>query len=431
MDINFSFEKREVLALAGLLSLSFIVRVLLFPMQGYENDLNTFAYWFNTAADTGPRVFYSVASWCDYPPLNVYFFWGFGSLAKALSLSGTPAIYSIIKLLPNLFDTATAFLIYVFVRKRLDFKSALVATALYAFNPAVVFNAAVWGQFDAIYTFLLVLSLMLALASKPEFSAVTFTLGILTKPQGIALLPLVAFLIFRKNGWRRLLTSILAGAATLFAVLISFEWSNPVTFLTDIYFGAYGGYAVTSVNAFNTWALGGLWVPDGNLFIVGWALFGAFAAFTLYVLHKRWNVSGEMLVLFSAFMLFFGFFMLPTRIHERYLFPALSILALMFMFAKKTRPLYVALTATCFVNQAYVLYWLNVYNAAGYTYGPNLTGDPVVIAVSVINLIVFLYVLVLMWDELKGRSWLRINHIKTGRAVNQEAEENELQDRLG
>jgi dolichyl-phosphate-mannose-protein mannosyltransferase len=306
-----------------------------------------------------------------------------------------------------------------------------VATALYAFNPAVVFNAAVWGQFDAIYTFLLVLSLMLALASKPEFSAVTFTLGILTKPQGIALLPLVAFLIFRKNGWRRLLTSILAGAATLFAVLISFEWSNPVTFLTDIYFGAYGGYAVTSVNAFNTWALGGLWVPDGNLFIVGWALFGAFAAFTLYVLHKRWNVSGEMLVLFSAFMLFFGFFMLPTRIHERYLFPALSILALMFMFAKKTRPLYVALTATCFVNQAYVLYWLNVYNAAGYTYGPNLTGDPVVIAVSVINLIVFLYVLVLMWDELKGRSWLRINHIKTGRAVNQEAEENELQDRLG
>jgi uncharacterized membrane protein len=56
------------------------------------------------------------------------------------------------------------------------------------------------GQFDAIYTFFLVLSLMLALASKPELSAVTFTLGILTKPQSIALLPLIAFLIFKKNG---------------------------------------------------------------------------------------------------------------------------------------------------------------------------------------------------------------------------------------
>jgi len=429
MKIDFSFEKREAITLAGLLSLSFIIRFLLFPTQGYANDLATFAYWFNTAADHGPRVFYSVVSWCDYPPFNVYFFWVFGSLGQALSLSGTSAMAYVIKLLPNLFDTATAFLIFLFVRKRLDFNAAFLATALYAFNPAVVFNAAVWGQFDAIYTFLLVLSLMLALTSKPELSALTFTLGILTKPQSIALLPLIAFLIFRKSGWRRLITSILAGAATIFAVIIPFEWGNPVTFLSDIYFGAYGGYEVTSVNAFNMWALGGLWVPDGNLFILGWVLFGVFAVFTLYVLHKRFNASGELLVLFSAFMLLFGFFMLPTRIHERYLFPALSVLALMLMFLKKTRPLYVILTATCFVNQAYVLYWLNAYNAAGYTYGPNLSGDPVVIAVSLINLLVFLYVLMLMWDELKGRSWFRISPIQTGRSVKEEAKENEHQDR--
>ena len=168
MEINFSFEKREAMALVALLGLSFLVRLLLFPTQGYVNDLNTFASWFNTAAEHGPRVFYNVVSWCDYPPFNVYFFWGFGSLARALSFSGTPSIFFMIKLLPNLFDIATAFLIFVFVRKRLDFKAALFATALYAFNPAVIFNAAVWGQFDAIYTFFLVLSLMLALASKPS-----------------------------------------------------------------------------------------------------------------------------------------------------------------------------------------------------------------------------------------------------------------------
>jgi Gpi18-like mannosyltransferase len=427
MEINFSFEKREVIALVGLLSISFLIRLLLFPTQGYVNDLATFASWFNTAAEHGPRVFYSVVSWCDYPPFNVYFFWGFGSLAKALS--GTSSMFYFIKLLPNLFDTATAFLIYVFVRKRLDFKAAMLATALYAFNPAVVFNAAVWGQFDAIYTFFLVLSLMLALSSKPEFSAVTFTLGILTKPQSIALLPLIAFLIFRKNGWRRLLTSILAGAATIFVVILPFEWSNPVTFLSNIYFGAYGGYAYTSINAFNTWALVGLWVPDGSFFVLGWILFGALAAFTLYVLYKRFNASGELLVFFSAFVLLFGFFMLPTRIHERYLFPTISILALMFVFLKRVRSLYVVLTATLFVNMSYVLYWLNAYLAAGYTYSPNLSGDPVVLAVSVINLIAFLYVLVLMWNELKGRSWLKISLLKIGGSGKAEAKENEHQDR--
>jgi Gpi18-like mannosyltransferase len=393
------------------LALSFLVRFLLFPVPGYQGDLNTFEVWFNTAAQVGPRTFYNVVSFCDYPPFNIYLFWGFGSLANALSLTGTAQMAYVIKLVPNLFDLATAGLIFAFVRKRLTFNAALLATALYAFNPAVVFNGAVWGQFDAIYTFFLVLSVMLALASKPELSAVTFTLGVLTKPQGIALAPLIAYLILRQYRlqWRRLVTSLVAVVATVFVVILPFEWSNPVTFLSNIYFSAYNNpsYQVTSLNAFNMWALGGLWVPDGFLSIVGWVLFGCLAVFTLYVLHKRFKASGEVLVLFSTFVLLFAFFMLPTRIHERYLFPAISMLALMFPFVKKSRLLYGVLTGTLFVNVAYVLYWLNAYTAAGYTYSPNLTGDPVVLAVSLINLVTFMYVLILMWDELKGRTWLR------------------------
>ena len=41
-----------------------------------------------------------------------------------------------------------------------------------------------------------------------------------------------------------------------------------------------------------------------------------------------------------------------------------------------------------------------------YPYGPNLTGDPVAITVSLINLIAFLYVLMLMLRELWGKRWL-------------------------
>jgi Gpi18-like mannosyltransferase len=317
---------------------------------------------------------------------------------------------NIVKLAPNLFDLGTALLIYIFVRKQSTFKLALAATALYTFNPAVIYNAAVWGQFDAIYTFFLILSLMLALKSKPKLSAAALAIGLLTKPQGIALAPLIAFLIYKKNGLKQMLVSVLVFAGTVFLVIAPFDWGgSPVTFLSNIYFGAYRGYAYTSINAFNLWGLYGLWVPDGNLFIVGWALFGAFAAFTLYFLHKRFNASDEFLAIFAAFMLFFAFFMLPTRIHERYLFPAISVLALMFPFLKKARPLYAVLTATLLINQAYVLYWLNAYYPNA---GPNLTGDPVVLAVSVINLLMFLYASILMWDELKGREWLKTGPVK-------------------
>ena len=387
------FEKRETIILVALLLFSLIVRILLFPLPGAKGDLSTYAAWFNAASEHGIRVFYNVV-WSDYPPFNVYLFWAFGSLAKQLSLSETSLVY-LIKLLPTLFDTATVFLIFTFVRKRFDFKTSLLTAALYAFNPAVIFDSAIWGQFDAIYTFFLLLSLMLLLDSKPKLSAVAFTMGILTKPQSIALAPLIAFLILRKHGWRSLLTSLLAATATIFAVILPFEWSNPITFLSNIYFGAYGGYAVTTANAFNLWALGGLWQPDTPLLLIaGWVMFGILTAFILYVLHKRLDTSGELLILFSAFMLFFGFFMLPTRIHERYLFPALSVLALMLPFSKKIRPIYGALTFTCLANQAYVLHFLNTLQSIPFE---------VVWTVTLINLAVFLFALMLMPTTLQGK----------------------------
>ncbi|MGE5556092.1 MAG: glycosyltransferase 87 family protein [Methanocella sp.] len=402
--VSFSLDKREVLTLAILLLAAFAVRLLLFPLQGYANDMGTFSYWFNTAASQGIRPFYTYVlenvGWVDYPPFNVYIFYAFGSLGRVFS---SVDMSFFVKLAPTLFDVATSGVIYLFLRKYLSQKQTLIATALYAFNPAIIYNVAVWGQFDAIYTFFLLISMLLALKRKPEMSAVVFGIALLTKPQGIALLPLIAVLIFKKDGIKRLLTSTAAFVATIFIVILPFEWSNPVTFLSDIYFGAYGGYEFTSINAFNIWALYGLWIEDGALNIVGWGLFAAFAGFAMFVLHRRYHVSGDNLAIYAGFMLLFAFFMLPTRIHERYLFPVIVMLVLLVPFVKKARLLYVALTGTLLVNQAYVLYWLNEYIRRGLNYSPNLTGDPVVLAVSATNLILFLYASALLWAEIKGR----------------------------
>ncbi|MCW4030000.1 MAG: glycosyltransferase family 39 protein [Candidatus Bathyarchaeota archaeon] len=405
--VNFSWDKREISLLALVLAVSALVRVLLFPLQGYQTDTNCFTSWFSTATTYGIHDFYQNAGFADYPPFNVYIFWFFGSLANAANLS----MAAMVKVVPNLFDLATGLLIYMFVRRQATFKVALLSTALYVFNPAVIYNAAVWGQYDAVYTFFLVLSLFLALKDKPEAAAITFALGILVKPQGIALAPLLILLIYMKSNVKRLLTSIAAFALMVLLVAAPFEWTggNPITFLSNIYFGAYGGYAVTSANAFNLWGLVGLWASDaGGLFIVGWALFGVATTFTLFVLYKRFGFSGDYLAIFAAFMLLFSFFMLPTRIHERYMFPAISMLAIMFPLLKKTRLLYGVLTATLFVNEAYVLNAL----VAAYPGFADLRGDPVVLAVSVINLLMLVYAVYLMWNELKGQGWLKAHPAK-------------------
>jgi len=410
--VKLPFDKRELIVVLVLLFLAFMVRFAFFSNQGYQTDTTDFMLWFQHAADVGPRAFYT-NYWCDYPPFNIFFFWGFGLVAKCLAVFGTSMFVYVMKIAPNLFDLATAFIIFAFARKRLSFKWALVGAALYAFNPAAVFNAAVWGQFDAIYTFLLVSSLYLVLESKTKLAVVAFMLAILTKPQSIAMAPLFIYLVIRKTDWKGFLTSLGVAAATVAAVILPFEWTNgnPVTWLSSIYIGAYSTpqYQVTSLNAFNFWAFGGLWVSDaGGLNIIGWILFGVMAAFAVYLVHKRYGASDELLVIFAAFVLFFSFFMLPTRMHERYLFPAISMLALMFPFLKKTRLLFVALTATCFVNQAYVLDAL----VKAYPYGANLNGDPVVFIVSLINSLMFVYVLMLMLGELWGRKWLSSNQAK-------------------
>jgi dolichyl-phosphate-mannose-protein mannosyltransferase len=429
--LRFPFGKKEFAIVSALLLVAFIVRVAFFSEPGYQIDTYDFNLWFQHAAEVGPRVFYNNNYWCDYPPLNIFFFWIFGSIAKGLSLfptgvsvvsAGSPILY-ILKLPANLFDLATAFVIFLFLRKRLTFNWAIAGTALYAFNPAVVFNAAVWGQFDAIYTFFLVLSLVLVFESKPKWAVIAFMLGVLTKPQSIALAPLFVYLALRKLNWnwKGALVSLFAAVATVFAVILPFDWSNPVTFLSSKYFGAYNGYQYTSLNAFNLWAFGGMWVPDTQVtFILGWAMFAALAAFALYFVSKSSKGNEETMALFAAFVLFFGFFMLPTRIHERYLFPAMAMLALLFPLLKKARLLYVALTATCFVNQAFVLNAL----VAAYPSGPNLTGDPVVLIVSLINSVVLVYVVTLMVAKLRGKNWLttKLDMVATPTAENQNTE---------
>ena len=394
------------------------------PLPGYKIDLSDFAAWFYSAAEYGPRVFYQAAGWCDYPPFNVYIFWIFGSLAKWSSLFGTRFLVYVIKFPSNLFDTATALAIFLFVRRKLDFKPSLIATSFYAFNPATIFNTSIWGQYDAIYTFFLILALMLILNSKPKASVGAFALAVLTKPQSIALAPLMAFLIVRKRSWKLTVTSMLVLAATVLVVIAPFEWSNPIDFLVSIYLGGYGGYPYTTINAFNIWALGGFWKLDAQTFMslsfftIGWIMFGALTVFSLYGLRKKTDSSQAFAVLFSAFVILFGFFMLPTRIHERYLFPVFSVAALMFPFLKKTRPIYVVLTTTYLANMAYVLSFLNNDKFIQ-------DGDPFVWIVTLINIAVFLYTLTLAFKELRGRSWLNSGQVNSAKNAKEDHTENE------
>lgn len=407
-----------------ILIVSLAIRVVLFHIQGCKIDESCFLSWFDTAAKSGLHSFYYDTLWSDYPPFNVYIFWIFGKLA---SVFGSDSLSFFIKLPQNLFDIATAFLIYSFLRRHFSFKVALGVMALYAFNPAVIFDLAVWGQMDSIYTFFMVASLYAALEptyvhnytdslcrtvenriasiktipigklvrficriigslSGYELAGSLLALAVLTKPQSIVLLPLLIYIAWRNKGWWRVVSSGVAFCVMTFLVILPFDWTNgghysnnPLVFLYHAYSG-YSVYEYNSINAYNFWALFGFWKPDTEMhFLFTYQIWGiiAFLAVTLLILWLLHRNYSKQAAIYAAFLLMFGFFMVMTRMHERYLFPVFALLAMgwlagssLFVKLYKTRDItinrllvwavtYLGLTATFLANLVYVLSELN------------------------------------------------------------------------
>ncbi|MEM3087311.1 MAG: glycosyltransferase family 39 protein [Halobacteria archaeon] len=406
--------RRERLLLIVLLSASLALRAALFPLPGYATDLDTFAAWHAEAA-TNLSGFYG-AVWSDYPPLNIHMFALIGRAEGAAGLLGsvaapfdfTEALF--LKLPQNLVDLGVAALLFLWLRPK-GSRIALAGAAAYAFNPATMFNLAVWGQWDSLYTLFMAGALVAVLRGRPgtaarwrpgwfEASGVLLALAVLTKPQGVLVMPVIAYLLLREGGLRRAVTSGLAAAAAVLAVIAPFQGaSNPVAFIAERYFSGYDVYKETSLNAYNLWALAGMRESDQTVAMGlplqawGWLAFLAIAGLLVWKMHTRYAEAADrdLLLLQVAFLTVFAFFMVATRIHERYLFPVFALLALMW---PRGRLLYAALTGSHLFNLAYALHVLNS--------GPSVIRDWTIPVVVGFNLGLFAWVLRRFWKGEPG-----------------------------
>ena len=251
---------------------------------------------------------------------------------------------------------------------------ALGIAALYLFNPVPWYDSALWGQMDSLGA-LIVLGAVLALvAGWSEPAAALAVLAALVKPQfGLVLSPVVGIILLRRHlfapgsgprprvrnerlaGWFvdeqgpwRVISSIAAGLIVLFVVITPFNLD--VIGLIRLVVTTAGEYHYLTVNAYNGWALvadpggaslaqAGTWSNDlvpllGPL--PGFAI-GAFllaAGIVIGILQVAWRDSRRSILLSLAF-LSLAFFVLPTRVHERYLFPIFVMLPLLVLVSRR------------------------------------------------------------------------------------------------
>lgn len=338
---------RKLNARAGLLAtllVALAIRVILaFTVEGYGVDMGCFGAWAGKMAAGGPANFYEEGYFCDYPPAYMLVLWLFGLLGRLFGLgTGSMAFQGLMKLAPIACDLALAAVCFRYAKDKLGEGMALAVSGLLALNPAFIVTSSCWGQIDSVLALLLVLMLLYAREGQWHIAIPIFALAVLAKPQAGLLAPLgvAALLKETRLGGKRgksIGLGLLGGVAVTLAVVLPFAWGeNIFTWLVDKYAATLSGYPHATLSTGNLmFLLGGNWVDESTA-LIGSITYGQIG-FALMLLSFAAGIAvyfmgrGRSRLFLSAALTMQLLFALTTKMHERYILPALALLFFAFM----------------------------------------------------------------------------------------------------
>ncbi len=367
------FGKNHIILL---FSAALVVRLLSAALsKGFGTDTACFAAWAERIFQVGPGAFYSPDVFTDYPPGYMYVLWIMGAVRNLFQMGYYSVPHLILLKFPAIVcDMICGLLIYGEASRKCSKNQAFFLCTAYLFNPAIVLNSSIWGQVDSIYTLAIVYMCLCLIRRKMYSAYIIFALGLLIKPQTLMFSPvLLAGIIdqvFLKNfSIRHLLHHLFQGLTALGGMIIlclPFGLEN----VWKQYFSTVSSYPYAAVNACNLWGFFGLnWISQNNTFlgipyyIWGFAAILAAVAATLY-LSLRNTHDTEKYPFLGAFLLL-TIFVFSVRMHERYLYPTLTLLLLAYVYkpAKMNYLMFAGLSILHFYNTADVLFF---YDPASY-----------------------------------------------------------------
>ena len=377
------------ISLAGL-----AIRLGLAPFfDGFGFDIYLFGEWAQTLTTHPFASFYTHAESPDHLPGDLWFLWGAARIYVLLGgerFEGVPFLITV-KSISAIADVAAGIALFAIVRRvRQSDRLALIAAAAYVLNPAAIFMSAIWGQWDSISIALVLWAFWLALLPRDAWIAGMPLLAwaLMIKPQLALLVPFVLLLPISR-AWdasdRRLMPTlrtlaprvVAAGAIAIAMVCalglpfgvglpgIPSDWP-----LLDRLDFALNLWSYTTMGAFNPWIIpiGSLdrW-SDVSVTFLGltphtWGTLMLVVAYAAILLAVVWRLRERMhvdLVIWGMLAVGMAWFMLPTRVHERYLFPAF-VLAILGMAVARLSSAWVVfavgISASFLLNLAAV-YW--------------------------------------------------------------------------
>lgn len=388
-------DKKQTKSYTGLiiiLIVAFIVRLAAaLSFKGFEADIGCFSSWGQTMLGVGPFEFYKQVGFCDYPPLYMIVLGIFTFIGKLFNTNLSDNSYFVMLKMPAIIcDLVMGAFIYKISKKYLLEKTALILSALYLLNPAIIINSSSWGQVDSVFTLAVVLSIYFITERKLYISMPIFLLGLLAKPQTIIFTPIIVIgLVLEiinlikekklnieyKEKLKKIIISFSACVFAFFAFSVIFSvakegFVGSLTWLIRTYFSTITSYPYADLSAFNFFGLiGGQWIKDTEPITAGvsfltWKLVGNIsiiliicATIYMFIKSKAKNISFFILGAFISA----GICTFSSGVHERYLFPALALILVSYIYFKNKLLLYsfIGFSALHFVNVASVLFLHN------------------------------------------------------------------------
>ncbi|HEX3463884.1 MAG TPA: glycosyltransferase family 39 protein [Candidatus Elarobacter sp.] len=385
-----SAVRSSLAPLGVILGIGLILRLLFIMSTGFDNDVQAFESWTLTLRDNAPWLFYTKAGFADYPPGYFVVLWVLGRIyalipgAAADPSHGYAILRVLIKLPAIAMDLVNAYVVYRIARRYASEKISLFAAALLALNPAAIYVSSYWGQVDSVSWGLILIALWMVLRAGDEPAKtvqrlagawVVLAFSVLIKPQGATLALLFLAYPFATSD-AALRARRLVG--TVYGVVASFIVAGVVGLLfhpaADVFGWLFGRYAFgsavykyTSVNAFNLYALRmPFWREDDQIISLFGVPLGTFAlwgialvlAATALIVGRYLQRRDDRALLEGAMLCALAFFVLATRMHERYVYGAFLLAMPLVAFGRSGIWSSLVLTVTMYLNLLYSFAYL-------------------------------------------------------------------------
>jgi len=347
------------------------VGALAAPFVFHHYDVvDCFLTWARASGGTRPWAIYRTdfRTDCDYPPVVPYILTLVEAARRALGAGEVSGTTVLLLKLPNLLAAAAhAPLCALGLRRLFGSAPAGRVAILLAVSPALFVNAALWGQFDALLSLLVMGAAIALLNGRPVWAGAALGLGLATKLLAVVAVPLALVWVLKRSGARGVVTGAMTAVAVMAALWLPFALAGAGAPVAAAYAGAVDYYPFRTIEAYNGWYVldrfdifvRGLASRDARLDtraafgIVTYRHLGlaALSAYTAALMALLWRRGTRHALAWTLVMQFFAFFMLPTQMHQRYLLPAAVLAALLVPLSAAGRALFVLLAVTATLNQ--------------------------------------------------------------------------------